>query len=86
MNSTFPDRGFYVGDVGAYTGWYTTIASKLSGSGLVHSFEPEPNNFKVLKKTVQFSKLKNVLLLRLALSDKDGIEHLSISRNQPNIP
>lgn len=45
------------------------------------ALSPEPNNFKMLKRTVQFSGLKNVLLFKLALSDKDGTENLSVSRH-----
>jgi hypothetical protein len=76
----FPDEGFYVADVGAFRGWYTTIASKIVGSnGFVLSFEPEPHNFEILHKVILLGKLKNVKAFKLALSDNDGFEFLYLS-------
>jgi FkbM family methyltransferase len=78
----FPDEGFYVADVGAYRGWYTTIASRIVGSnGFVLSFEPEPHNFEILHKVILLGKLKNVKAFKLALSDNDGFEFLYLSEN-----
>jgi hypothetical protein len=76
----FPDEGFYVADVGAYRGWYTTIASRIVGSNVfVLSFEPEPHNFEILHKVILLGKLKNVKAFKLALSDNDGFEFLYLS-------
>jgi len=62
----FPDRGFYVADIGAFRGWYTVISSVLVGSdGHVFSFEPEPSNFEILCKVILLGRLKILVLLNL---------------------
>ena len=77
-----PEKGFFVADVGAYKGWYTTLCSKMVGpNGCVYSFEPEPNNFQMLHKVVWLNQLRNVKLFKLALSDKDGFESLYLSKH-----
>jgi FkbM family methyltransferase len=78
----FPEKGFYVADVGAYWGWFTVISSKIVGSGgRVFSFEPEPCNFEILHKIVLLGGLKNVNAFKLALSDSDGFEFLYLSEH-----
>jgi hypothetical protein len=62
----FPDRGFYVADIGAFRGWYTVISSVLVGSdGRVFSFEPEPFNFEILRKVILLGRLKMLVPLNL---------------------
>ncbi len=76
----FPEKGFYVVDIGAFRGWYTLISALIVGSnGFVYSFEPEPGNFEVLHKVILFSGLKNIKIFRLAISDKSGFEFLYLS-------
>lgn len=60
-------------DVGANIGWYTILAAKLVGpEGKVYAFEPEPENFKFLKRNVELNGLKNVVLEQKALSNEVG--------------
>lgn len=55
-------------DVGANIGYHTTaFASHVSK---VYSFEPNPNNFKLLKKNT--SKLNNVKIINAAVGDHSG--------------
>ncbi|MDJ1175405.1 FkbM family methyltransferase [Roseofilum capinflatum] len=64
-------------DAGAHCGQYTLIASRSVGeTGQVHSFEPDPETFKLLSKSVQLNNLANVYLNQLALSSQEGIRHL----------
>ena len=57
-------------DVGANVGWYTIIASKLVGkNGSVIAFEPEPENFAILKRNVLANGCDNVILEQKALSN-----------------
>ncbi|MEM2613269.1 MAG: FkbM family methyltransferase [Nitrososphaerota archaeon] len=67
--------------VGAFVGYYVLIASKMVGSkGKVLAFEPEPRNFAILLKNIRDNELTDVVIpLRLALSDKDGYELLTLS-------
>lgn len=57
--------------VGANVGFYTQILSKLVGEkGKVYSFEPDNDNFKLLKKNCL--GLKNVILEKKAVGEKNG--------------
>jgi|AGTN01.1.fsa_nt_gi methyltransferase, FkbM family len=49
-------QGDYVIDAGANIGWYTVVMARLVGSrGHVFAFEPEPTNFALLKKNVEWN-------------------------------
>jgi len=66
-------KGDVVLDIGANIGYYTLIFAKLVGEkGKVFAFEPEPDNFAILKKNVQVNSYKNVVLVQKALSDEMG--------------
>lgn len=72
--------GWCVVDVGANIGYFTLCFSKYAGeSGKVIAFEPLPEVFELLKKSVGENNLRNVALANLALSDSDGQITLSIS-------
>jgi FkbM family methyltransferase len=67
-------------DVGAHIGWYTSLASRLVGKrGRVISFEPTPENFRILKRNVESNRLENVELHNAAVSDRDGQAEFYIS-------
>lgn len=63
-------------DVGANGGMHTIPLAKNLESGKVISIEPEPKNFRILKKNIKLNKLKNVIPLKIACSDKDGKSYL----------
>jgi FkbM family methyltransferase len=64
-------------DVGAHCGQYTLIASSSVGAtGQVHSFEPDPETFKLLSENVKLNNLANVYVNELALSSQEGIRTL----------
>ncbi|MDO8504302.1 MAG: FkbM family methyltransferase [Candidatus Liptonbacteria bacterium] len=72
--------GGVVVDAGANIGYYTVIASRLTGeNGRVYAFEPDPVNFGILKKNVEQNGCKNVILENKALSDKNGTINLYVS-------
>lgn len=65
--------GNIVLDVGANIGLYSAHLSSLVGSaGNVHSFEPIPQLYACLKKTVEQNKLDNISTYQMALGDIDG--------------
>jgi len=46
-------------DIGANIGYFSLIFSKIVGNnGRVYAFEPDPNNFKILKKILKLITLK----------------------------
>ena len=66
-------EGDVVIDIGANIGYYTLLFAKLvGGKGKVFAFEPDPDNFQLLKKNVEINGYQNVVLERKALSNKNG--------------
>jgi FkbM family methyltransferase len=70
--------GAVVVDVGANIGIYSRFFSDCVGStGLVHAFEPSPENFCRLQSATR--KLTNVRLSPAAVGDRSGRSHLYLS-------
>jgi len=57
-------------DAGAHYGFYTLLARRLIVEGEIHSFEPSPHNFNILKKNVM--NKSGIILNNLALYNKGG--------------
>lgn len=69
-------------DLGANVGYYTLIMAKLVGpKGRVYAFEPNPENFALLKKNVEANGYGNVSLANFAVSDKAKKEKLFLSED-----
>ncbi len=67
-------------DIGANIGYYTLIAAKLVGpKGKVYAFEPDPDNFALLKKNVEANGYSNVVLVNKAVLDKTMTAKLFIN-------
>lgn len=72
--------GMNVVDVGAHIGIYTVLAAqKIGSSGKVISIEPEPENYKQLLENIEINSFKNVMPLKMGLSDHQGQENLYIN-------
>jgi len=70
--------GMTILDIGANIGYYTLVASHhAESSGKVLSFEPEPENYKILKKNTQ--NKKNTQVFQYALGDKKTEKKLYLS-------
>lgn len=66
-------KNFAVVDAGAHIGIYTLRAVKKVGKkGLVIAIEPEERNYESLVKNVRINRYKNVIPVKLALSDFEG--------------
>lgn len=60
-------------DIGAHAGYYAILLSILVGaSGHVYAFEPDESNLRALRKNVSMNALRNVTVVPLAVSDRDG--------------
>ena len=76
----FVKKGDNVIDVGAHVGYYTFLMSELVGqSGKVFSFEPDPDNFVLLKKGIDANNLKNVEIIQKAVSKENSKIKLYLS-------
>ncbi len=57
------NSGDVVIDVGAHIGYFSLLFSNLVGeTGHVYSFEPEPKNIKLLKKSITINNIQNISL------------------------
>lgn len=66
-------QGDIVFDIGGHVGFYTLLASRLTGrQGRVYSFEPNPRNLYYLKKHLALNDIANVEVLDVAVSDNTG--------------
>ena len=73
-------EGMTVVDLGAHIGYYTLIAARLVGkNGRVFSFEPEPDNYSLLVKSIEANGYKNITPVQKAVSDKVGTTKLFVS-------
>jgi len=73
-------KGDIILDIGANMGYYTSVFAKLAGEeGKVYAFEPDPDNFAILKKNIKKRGFKNVVLIQKAVSDKTGKMKLFLS-------
>ncbi|MBL7046008.1 MAG: FkbM family methyltransferase [Parcubacteria group bacterium] len=60
-------------DVGANVGYFTLLAARLVGEGgSVYAFEPEDENFGLLKRNVKENGYSNVITEKKALSNCSG--------------
>lgn len=73
-----PGRTFI--DAGANIGWYSIVASKITGpQGKVIAFEPEPNNRALLAANIELNSATNIEISDFALSDECSVNTLFLS-------
>jgi len=67
-------------DVGANSGYYALLLSRLAGpGGRVFAFEPVASTAALLRRNLARNGAANVDVVALALSDGDGSVHMSVS-------
>ena len=67
-------------DIGANIGFYTLLFRSIVGkTGNVISFEPEPKNFALLKKTISVNKFENVNIYQKAVGNKNSKTKIKLS-------
>lgn len=75
-------KGDVVFDVGANIGLVSVMLSKIVGeNGIVHSFEPHPDTFQELLKTLALNSCTNVRVNAVALSSINGAADLHYVNN-----
>jgi len=65
-------RGGVFYDLGANVGFYSLMAAVLSDPGKVYAFEPLPANLDYLRRHIELNRIRNIEVLPLAVSDKEG--------------
>lgn len=74
--------GALVLDIGAHLGYYTLLASEAAGfQGEVIAFEPGPDNFRLLERTIVHNGCTNVRARRLAIAEVPGQRLLHLSES-----
>jgi FkbM family methyltransferase len=74
--------GKNVYDIGAYIGILTSFfGKKVGSSGRVIAFEPNPDNYEELKKSIKLNDLRNVDAMRIAIGDESGFGNLAVRYN-----
>ena len=66
-------------EIGSNIGTHTIpLAKHVLNGGLVYAIEPQSQNYKLLSDNVKDNKLKNVKILKLAISSKQGEAYMNI--------
>ena len=78
------EKGDIFIDIGANMGLVSlNCADILQDRGEIHAFEPNPDLVEMLNKTVAANQMKNFVIHRVGLSDRDGNAQMYIcSENQ----
>jgi FkbM family methyltransferase len=71
--------GDTVFDIGANVGIFSIFAATQAKNVKVYSFEPLPDNFKLLKENISTNHIGNIVAINKAVSGKSGLRELSIS-------
>ncbi|MFO7827513.1 MAG: FkbM family methyltransferase [Bacteroidales bacterium] len=75
------DKG-HILDIGANIGVMTYHFSKKFPDSFIHSFEPVPENLKILNRMINRYKLSNVSIYPYALGDKNSMVNIIMPKNQ----
>lgn len=74
-------KGDIIFDVGANIGWYSILLSKFFSGVQVHSFEPDPENFKILKFNIELNNFENVISNNIGIGKQTDIVKLYLYKN-----
>lgn len=75
-------NGDTVIDIGANVGFYTLFFRSLVGEkGKIISFEPEPNNFSMLKKNIEINNFENIEIFQYALGSEEKKISMKLSES-----
>lgn len=70
-------------DIGAHIGYFSLIMGKLCKE--VVAYEPELNNFHILRNNIKLNKLDNIIIpIRRAVTDKEEDDTITLCRHESN--
>ena len=78
--ASFPEPKRVI-DLGANIGIFSILVAKKFPNATVFALEPEQKNFEILKRNVEASKAKNIILVNKAVAARSGTALLNISGN-----
>ena len=74
-------KGMVFLDIGANKGDFSLFAGQMVGStGKIIAFEPEPNNCRWIRKSIQVNHFDNIVLMEIALSNENGDKKLFLGK------
>ena len=78
--------GMTVFDIGAQSGYFSLLLSKLVGpGGKVIAFEPLPANFRILEENVRLNRLTNVSVREEAVAEHSGNISFEFPASEPTL-
>lgn len=66
------DKEDTIVDIGAHIGVFSIFASQSASKGTVYAIEPIRENFEILKDNIELNRIKNIIPVEIAISDKTG--------------
>lgn len=73
-------EGMTILDIGSHIGIYAILAAeKTGGTGKVIAVEPELKNYENLLANINLNNFKNIIPVKIGLSDHNGLEKLFIN-------
>ena len=59
-------------DIGANSGYYALLESRLANKGKVYAIEPVPRNVWLLNQNIELNNYRNISVHRFAIGDRNG--------------
>lgn len=59
-------------DIGANSGYYALLESRLAHKGTVYAIEPVPKNVWLLNQNIELNNYRNISVHRFAIGDRNG--------------
>jgi FkbM family methyltransferase len=69
-------------DIGAHTGLFSVLASKVNPKASIYAFEPYFINADRFKKNIAINKIQNVQLFEAAMGEKEGETSLAVPKDR----
>jgi FkbM family methyltransferase len=66
-------------DIGANVGVYSLFMANIAAT--VHSFEPLPRNYTILKKNVMLNNLTNIVIHTYGLSNEEKLDYFYVNKD-----